>query len=171
MKKFFAVLMAAVLLILPVSLSACSSATSETGYGDWIEVQSITYHVGDETTTLTSTYEIGLSDTRQSSRKEFDATPDEQKLTIDTFGVSDEIEIDKSNIIDNPSQLIGNEYYIKVEDHSQYIIAKVESYEICYVKYRTLSDGMIEVTHNKWGIGYITQKILPVSYEVTEFIN
>ena len=169
MKKFFSVLMAAVLLILPVSLSACASTTSETGDGDWIEIQSITYQVGNDTTTLTSTYSILLTDIKQSSRQEFDEAPDDQKLQLEND--SGAIQIDKGNIADNPDQFIGNEYYIQFGRYNQYMIAKIESYDIRYVKYRTLSDGMIEVTHYESSLGYITQKILPVSYEVTEFID
>ena len=52
MKKFFSVLMAAVLLMLPVSLSACS--------GGWQEVQSITYTTDTGSKTLTSKYEWNL---------------------------------------------------------------------------------------------------------------
>ena len=45
MKKFFAVLMTAVLLILPVSLSACASdIPKEMDSDDWAEVQNIIIH-------------------------------------------------------------------------------------------------------------------------------
>lgn len=169
MKKFLSVLMAAILLIFSVSISACVSTTSETGDRDWIEIQSITYQVGNETTTLTSTYEISLTDIKASSMQEYESAPDNQKFRIPS-NLSDEIDIDKGNIIDNPSLSVGKEFFICLEYPIEYIIAKIERYDIRYVKYRSLSDGIIEINYYMAGEN-VTQKISPLSYKVTQFTD
>lgn len=166
MKKFFSVLMAAVLLILPVSISACTSTTSETSDGDWIEIQSITYTTDTESKTLTSTYEwVYEGDTV--GRDEFINAPSDKKFPYTLHG---NIDSEKGNLPEDPSGYFEKTYYARFSqnDFNLFWLVTITDYKEHYVKVKLLSDGSMDLSYYENNIT-TTKRILPVSYEITYF--
>lgn len=169
MKKFFAVLMAAVLLILPVSLSACS--------GGWQEIHSITYTTDTGSKTLTSTYEWNLI-RDDISKEEYDSASDDMKYpigsTISSHGI---IPIDRNSLLSELSKKQGKTYYrcichinefeenIEVLGYEQVFF---DNYEIFFIKIKFIDKSEFEIQYYE-NEEIITKKVFPLSYEITYF--
>ena len=160
MKKFFSVLMAAILLILPVSLSSCS--------GGWQEVQSITYTTDTESKTLTSTYEWSYEGD-MAGRDEFINAPSDE---IFPYALHGNIDSEKGNLPENPSKFFGNSYYAQFTSDpfgvAPFWFVTITDYEEHYVKVKLLSDGSIDLKYYENNT-IITKHILPISYVITYF--
>lgn len=158
MKKFFSAFLTAILLVFPISLSACSND------GEWKEIQSIYYRTETGSTTVTSTYTWDI-EYEDISREEYDAAPQEYKEG--STGSHGEMEIDRKKQLSELSQFKQKTfYYMAYTEHGQLIIRKMtyKNYEINYVKIRFMGDGSFELKN-----GDTTIRVLPTSYKVTYF--
>ena len=158
MKKFFSAFLTAILLVSPISLSACSND------GEWKEIQSIYYRTETGGTTVASTYTWDI-EYEDISREEYDAAPQEYKEgAIYAYG---EMQIDRKKQLSELSQFKQKTfYYMAYTEHGQLIIRKMtyKNYEINYVKIRFMGDGSFELKN-----GDTTIRVLPTSYKVTYF--
>ena len=165
MKKFFSAFLTSILLVFPISLSACSNDD------EWKEIQSITYQFGSShyqytytETTFVSTYTWDI-EYEDISREEYDAAPQEYKSG--STGSHGEMEIDRKKQLSELSQFKQKTfYYMAYTEHGQLIIRKMtyKNYEINYVKIRFMGDGSFELKN-----GDTTIRVLPTSYQVTYF--
>ena len=158
MKKFFSAFLTAILLVSPISLSACSND------GEWKEIQSIYYRTETGGTTVASTYTWDI-EYEDISREEYDAAPQEYKEgAIYAYG---EMQIDRKKQLSELSQFKQKTfYYMAYTEHGQLIIRKMtyKNYEINYVKIRFMGDGSFELKN-----GDTTIRVLPTSYQITYF--
>lgn len=170
MKKLFSVLMAAILLVLPVSLSACS--------GGWQEIQSITYTTSTGSKTLTSTYEWNLIRNDDISKEEYDSVSNEFKYPIGSIIQSyGTIPIDRDNFLSELSQKKGKTYYRCICDINEYEESiEILGYEQVYFdNYDTFFIKIKFVDKSEFEIQYyeneeiITKHVFPLSYEITYF--
>lgn len=167
MKKF----LSALLLLFLLPLSACATTLAEkqdeaTDEG-WVEIQSITYNIGDKNTTLTSTFEW-IYDIEEDNVP-MEGVPESQK---DPFTLSGEISVVKDDFITNAQDYYGKSYYftqicIMPEQEYYGIKAKISS---CLLQYVTIKieDNSISIRHYVNG-ELITEKIVPASYQITYF--
>ena len=168
MKKFFAVLMAVVLLILPMPLSACS--------GGWQEIQSITYTTDTGSKTLTSNYEWNLI-RDDISKEEYDSASNDLKYpigsTITSYGT---IPIDRNNLLTKLSQKQGKTYYrcmcnIDYEGNIEilgYEKVYFDNYKIFFVNLKSIDKSEFEIRYYE-NEEIITKHVFPLSYEITYF--
>lgn len=169
MKKFFAVLMAAVLLILPVSLSACS--------GGWQEVQSITYTTDTGSKTLTSTY-IFDHTTVDITKEEYN--PDLQdQITVSYHGNIPKSRKEFIDELSNNKNKVEHFHYYR-NDEGMIATGPVDgyyevfrkttffNYTIHYVQIKFYEDGSFELRYYE-NNETISAHVLPSSYEITYF--
>lgn len=159
MKKFFSAFLTAILLVFPISLSACSND------GEWKEIQSIYYRTETGSTTVTSTYTWDI-EYEEISKEEYDAAPQEYKdCFIRSYG---EMQIDKKKQLSELSECKQKTYYFNYSrDESSlydYIKRTYKNYEINYLKIRFMGDGSFELKN-----GDTTIRVLPTSYQITYF--
>lgn len=181
MKKFLAVIFAAVLAV--VSLAGCSGNDPEyvsAKDGEWIEVQSIVYYLNDDTsysssqTSYTSwkyrKYYFVRTKLNSTSitKEEYDNAPESQKETPYPTN-----HVTSLSSLKNLSSSIGKTFYREnySYDRSYYEKVILENYEIFPLKVRFAQDGSIyissfaETNNHKPS----TIRIKPLSYEITYF--
>lgn len=167
--------MAAILLILPVSLSACSSDLPDDpdqsdGSGstsnEWMEIQSITYSTDAKTDTITSEYVWICEDRTPIEMDEYLSAPNDQHFP---YSLADSIDIEKEQIPDNPSQYFGKTYYAR-QGYIYFKQVKIVGFETRYVKIKLFDNGSIDLNYHYQNGSYVTKHILPISYEITYFI-
>ena len=159
MKKFFSAFLTAILLVFPISLSACSND------GEWKEIQSIYYRTETGGTTVTSTYSWDI-EYEDISQEEYDAAPQEYKdCFISSYG---EMQIDRKKQLSGLSECKQKTYYFNYSrDESSpydYIKRTYKNYEINYVKIRFMGDGSFELKY-----GDTTIRVMPTTYKIIYF--
>lgn len=169
MKKFFSAFLTAILLVFPISLSACSND------GEWKEIQSITYQFGSShyqytytETTFVSTYTWDI-EYEDISREEYDAAPQEYKEgAIDVYGG---MQIDRKKQLSKLSEYKQIVYYFNYSRDEYGLVnpdvcskRTYKNYEINYLKIRFMGDGSFELKN-----GDTTIRVLPTSYQITYF--
>lgn len=189
MKKFFSVLMAAVLLILPVSISACASdIPKEIDSDDWVEVQNVIIH-STYTDNRNHNYELqefSISSTYEFNTETKDITKEEYNEELeDQFTVSLEGSIPKSrkefikNLSSNVKKIEHFHYYKNDEgiiangpiDDSYYeVFTKTTclDYTLHYVRVKFFGDGSLGINYYK-DDEYTSMRIMPTSYTITYF--
>lgn len=162
MKKFFSAFLTAILLVFPISLSACSND------GEWKEIQSIYYRTDTGSTTVTSTYTWDI-EYEDISQEEYDAAPQEYKEgAIYAYGG---MQIDRKKQLSELSEYKQIVYYFNYSrDENGQVNRDVcskrtyKNYEINYLKIRFMGDGSFELKN-----GDTTIRVLPTSYQITYF--
>ena len=160
-------------LLLPLCFVFALTLLLSTGCkkNDWIEVQSITYTVGDETHTLTSTYEIDY-DRQPITQEEFCAfhniTPDQLDNISATFESNGVIPKNRHDCILNLEESKGETYFCKNDDYYNKTFYKITSknYTLNYVKIKFKDNNNFELNYNNE-----TTLIFSSSYEITYFEN
>lgn len=166
MKKFFSAFLTAILLVFPISLSACSND------GEWKEIQSIYYRTDSGGNTVTSTY-IFNWDEEEVSKEEYDSGPYyyEYPPNYNT------IRIDRKTHLAELSNSVGGYYYSSSTNYAddyvtitgyRYIKHIVSSISIRYVKIRFLDDSAFELKYYE-NEDYVTIRVLPSSYVINYF--
>lgn len=162
MKKFFSAFLTAILLVFPISLSACSND------GEWKEIQSITYRTETGGTTVTSTYTWDI-EYEDISQEEYDAAPQEYKEgAIYAYG---EMQIDRKKQLSELSEYKQIVYYFNYsrDEYGQVnrdVCSKrtYKNYKINYLKVRFMGDGSFELKN-----GDTTIRVMPSSYVINYF--
>lgn len=162
MKKFFSAFLTAILLVFPISLSACSND------GEWKEIQSIYYRTETSGTTVTSTYTWDI-EYEDISREEYDAAPQVYKEgAIDVYGG---MQIDRKKQLSKLSEYKQIVYYFNYSRDEYGLVnpdvcskRTYKNYEINYLKIRFMGDGSFELKN-----GDTTIRVLPTSYQITYF--
>ena len=162
MKKFFSAFLTAILLVFPISLSACSND------GEWKEIQSIYYRTETGSTTVTSTYTWDI-EYEDISQEEYDAAPQEYKEgAIDVYGG---MQIDRKKQLSKLSEYKQIVYYFNYSRDEYRLVnpdvcskRTYKNYEINYLKIRFMGDGSFELKN-----GDTTIRVLPTSYQITYF--
>lgn len=175
MKKFFSVLMAAILLVLPVFLSACSSdIPKEMDSDDWVEV----YQAIINGSSFSSTYELN-TETNEITEEEYN---EELK---DQFTVSLQGSIPKNrkefikNLSSNVKKIEHFHYYKNDEgiiangpiDDSYYeVFTKTTclDYTLHYVRVKFFEDGSLGINYYE-DDEYTSMRIMPTTYTITYF--
>ena len=137
---------------------------------DWQEIQSITYCLQEgKEKTLTSSYEWEYKDFEVITEEEFSNAPTELKNPF--FYYSQNINLNKDNLPENPSQYFNKTCYFEDYDrYNRYRYTKctITGFSIRYVKIHFLSDNKFEINYLD-GVQFITETIVPHSYKITHF--
>lgn len=163
MKKFLALMCS--VLVLCLSFAGCSDG--------WTEVQSITYFVGGETTTYTSTifYDIEREIIDASEVPEGQQVENFQNFLLwsGPYCTQQVIPADRDAFFDS-SQINTPERYFKASDSDETSVIKysISAYQIQYITVKKISDRELEIKH------YDDDKEVSVSvstdsYEITYF--
>lgn len=144
----------------------------------WIEVQSITYCIKDgEEKTLTSILYRNVTEAEWSTQEEFEKAPEEQQESSYYAVIANtslEIPVKRKDFLEREKNKVGKTIYL--QGSSPYLLYSkffIESYELRYVKIRFVDNGGMEINYYETSddLGFTTISILPVSYEITYFIN
>lgn len=164
MKKFFSAFLTAILLVFPISLSACSND------GEWKEIQSITYRTDSGGNTVTSTYWYECQRI-EVTQEEYESASSE---LIGSRYEGGKIRTDRKTHLNKLSSVIGEYYYLSLpiyeDTHTvwEYFKYTYTSVEVRYVEIKFLDDNLFELKYYENG-DYVTIRVLPTSYEITYF--
>lgn len=164
MKKFFSAFLTAILLVFPISLSACSND------GEWKEIQSIYYRTDGGGNTVTSTYWYECQRV-EVTQEEYESASSE---LIGSRYEGGKIRTDRKTHINKLSSVIGEYYYFSYpiyEDTKtvlEYFKYTYTSLEVRYVEIKFLDDSSFELKYYENG-DYVTIRVLPTSYVITYF--
>ena len=182
MKKFFSAFLTAILLVFPISLSACDSTSpnvsKEMESDGWVEVQNIVYLVSadkyqytNEEYSLTSSYSLNLE------REEITQEEYESASTAHfPYSRIDTIQVNRESQLNELSQCFGKIYYEQyatMENGS--VVVKYEKimctgYELHYIRVKIFDDGSIGLNYYQDNDNtYISLRVLPTSYIITYF--
>ena len=175
MKKFFAVLMTAVLLILPVSLSACASdIPKEIDSADWVEV----YQANINGRSFTSTYELN-TETNDITQEEYNEKLEDQ-FSVPLKG---EIPKNRKEFIKNLSsnvKIVEHFHYYKndegiiadgpIDDSYYEVFTKTTclDYTLHYVRVKFFEDGSLGINYYE-DDEYTSMRIMSTAYTITYF--
>ena len=160
MKKFFAVLMAAVLLILPVSLSACASdIPKEIDSDDWVEV----YQIDTGNLNITSEWIFNYKEENITEEEYAENT-----FLIGTQGIIPRDKSERDDLLKNLSENVGKKTYNRYVNNGEvrYKATTYTDYELHYVRVKFFDDGSLGINYNE-----STIRILPETYTITYFNN
>lgn len=189
MKKFFSVLMAAVLLILPVSISACASdIPKEIDSDDWVEVQNVIihstytdnhYHNYElQEISVSSTYEF-ITEINYIKQEEYNEALENQ-FTVPLNG---SIPKNRKEFIKNLSSNINKVEYLRyykndeelsaggsIDDSYDEVFTKTTclDYTLHYVRVKFFEDGSLGINYYK-DDEYTSMRIMPTTYTITYF--
>jgi len=175
MKKFCFLLIC--VLILPIFFVGCKEEDPNDGF---VEVQSITYVVGDNSTTLHSTWNISITPHSARTTTEEDFTVNVNNYTwhphfnksefitrfTNVYTKSWNMSEIKSNI---PSFASGDLVYYCLtdnEDDTSYYKAVIEEVRLTYINVKIIDNNIIEIKSNEGQIS----RILCTSYKINYFI-
>lgn len=172
MKKFIAGLFALVLAALPFTATGCNTLSND----DWKEVQSVTYTIGTESTTLKSKLYWNFVSS-EIEKTEYDNAPESQKLSYSMYSymlfeevTGLNVSINRKQFISDANNKVGSTYFTFIEGEyeteNSYHKATYSSYTIEYVKVKILSDTTIDI---KYGDSDSIIKINTNTYEITYF--
>ena len=167
MKRFCLLLVC--LLILPIFFVGCDKDDEN----DFIEVQSITYSIGDETTTLSSTFKTHYTNPISMSYEEFNTSNEEIIIDYAPSTNNQIINCDKSNLNKYKSYLYKTCFYsytpypdTPTDSANHYYKFKFEKIEEFYVSVKVISDNVLEIKSSQSEIS----RICTTSYKINYFI-
>ncbi len=172
MKKLFVSFLTLILVVL--TAAGCGSSADKPIYnsakkGEWVEIQSITYDLNGSRPTLTSKYKSEY-ESEEITKDEYDNAPDDQKTDWNRFFNSNPIEVNRQELVINPSKFIGKTFYY---GNFYYRKAILTNLTIRYVKIKFLDDSTFELNYYEdLSDEYAkTIRVKPVAYCITYFNN
>ena len=181
MKKLFV----SFLTLIRVVLTAAGCGSSANGAenpkyntakdGEWVEIQSITFDLnGSSQSTYTSNC-ISEYESEEITKDEYDNAPDDQKTDWNRFFGSDTIEVNRQELVINPSKFIGKIFYYRLSGYDNFYYSKaiLTNLTMKYVKIRFLDDSTFELNYYENLSDEYTKtiRVKPVAYRVTYFNN
>lgn len=178
MKKLLISLLLAVVTV--VCVAGCGSTSgaelpNKVNYGEWVEVQNITYYLNSENDTNVSN-EFKLKSTcyfdgesERISQSEYENASAEQKIYLP----SENIDVNRKDYFAKIDEIVGKTFYYVSNYGYNYNKGKINSYEPRYVRVRFYDDNSLEINYYETlnNQGYTTIKVLPLSYAITYFSN
>lgn len=130
----------------------------------WIEVQSITYAVGNETYKRTSVYSYDI--TRDSCTKEdYDNATHKSRNDMSESSYRDiPLEIDRKQQLEDLNSQVGLTYYHPIYSVGTYGTTTFNSLQLNYVKIRFIDDNSLEIAFKDE-----INRIHSTNYKITYF--
>lgn len=158
------------LIIAPILFVGCNKEKDD----GFVEVQSITYSIGDNTTTLNSNFKILCNFHDSISYEEYNNASDELILeSPPIFNQTQTINRDKTNLKTYKSYIGKTYYYCYIynpdtpEDSSnRYYKLKFKEIEEYYIYVRVISENIVEIKNSKDEIS----RVCTTSYQINYFI-